>query len=171
MKLALPDLRVGTGVDAHRFADGRRLMLGGVEIPHARGLAGDSDADALLHAVADALLGAAGLGDLGVHFPPGATSSIGLARIELDSAKIVTEVLAKITRDRWEIQNVDATVIAQVPKLSPHLSKMKESIAALLSLPADRVNVKAKSTDRLGFLGREEGVAALATVLLARERA
>lgn len=157
------DLRVGTGFDTHALVPGRPLILGGVTIPHERGLAGDSDADALLHACADALLGAAALGDLGRFYPPGAPSSQGL-----DSSRILREIHARIREDRWSIVNIDTTVIAQAPKLAPHLDPMRARLAELLDLPLDRVSVKAKSTDRLGFLGRSEGIAALATVLLTR---
>ena len=159
----IPDLRVGTGFDTHALVAGRPLVLGGVAIPHDRGLAGDSDADALLHACADALLGAAALGDLGRFYPPGAPGSRGL-----DSRRILTEVLARVSAERWTVVNVDTTVIAQAPRLAPHLEPMRASLASLLALPLDRVSVKAKSTDRLGFLGRAEGIAAMATVLLAR---
>lgn len=157
------DLRVGTGFDTHALVPDRPLILGGVAIPYERGLAGDSDADALLHACADALLGAAALGDLGRFYPPGAPSSQGL-----DSSRILREIHARIRQDRWSIVNIDTTVIAQAPKLAPHLDPMRARLAELLELPLERVSVKAKSTDRLGFLGRSEGIAALATVLLTR---
>lgn len=161
----VPDLRVGTGFDTHPLVEGRPLILGGVHIPHPRGLAGDSDADALLHACADALLGAAALGDLGRFYPRGDAASEGL-----DSRQLLVEIHARIRADRWEIVNVDATVIAQAPRLAPHLDGMRQTLAGLLALPLDRTSVKAKSTDHLGFLGRGEGIAALATVLLSRSR-
>lgn len=159
----IPDIRIGSGFDTHALVAGRPLILGGVTIPYERGLAGDSDADALLHACADALLGAAALGDLGRFYPPGAPGSQGL-----DSRKILTEIHARIRQERWQIVNVDTTVIAQAPRLGPHLEPMRARLAEILELPIDRVSVKAKSTDRLGFLGRAEGIAALATILLAR---
>lgn len=159
----MTDLRVGSGFDTHGFAEGRPLKLGGVTIPHTHGLAGDSDADALLHALADALLGAAALGDLGRYYPPGEVKNHGM-----DSAVILTGVLALLTDKDWLIVNVDTTIIAQRPRLALHLDAMRGRIAELLKLDHDRVNVKAKSTDRLGFVGRSEGIAAMATVLIAR---
>jgi 2-C-methyl-D-erythritol 2,4-cyclodiphosphate synthase len=157
------DIRVGTGFDAHAFAESRPLILGGVVIPHSHGLAGDSDADVLFHAVADALLGAAGLGDLGRFYPPGDPRSKGL-----DSGVILTECAARITAERWSIANIDATLIAQKPKLAPYLDAMRHHVARHTGLPIDRVSVKAKSTDQLGFVGRAEGIASIATVLLTR---
>ena len=157
----IPDLRVGTAFDALRLVPGRPLILGGITIPHPLGLDGDSDADALLHALADALLGAAALGDLGRFYPTKPAQGFS-------SRTILTEVHARVRAAGWNLVNCDTTVIAQAPRLAPHLDPMRESIAALLELPLDRVSVKAKSTDHLGFLGREEGIAALATVLLAR---
>lgn len=159
----IPDLRIGSGFDTHALVPGRPLILGGVTIPYERGLAGDSDADALLHACADALLGAAALGDLGRFYPPGAPSSQGL-----DSRRIIREIHTRVRADGWSVVNIDTTVIAQAPRLGPHLDAMRQSLAELLALPLDRTSVKAKSTDKLGFLGRAEGIAAMATVLLAR---
>jgi 2-C-methyl-D-erythritol 2,4-cyclodiphosphate synthase len=156
-------VRVGQGVDAHRLVAGRRLLLGGVEIPFDRGLEGHSDGDVLLHAVASALLGALGQGDLGEHFPSSDPSLAGIA-----SAEILARVVAKVVEAGLEIGNVDATVIAQVPRLAPHREAMARSLAEALDVERARVNVKVTSTDRLGFLGREEGVAALAVVLIGR---
>ena len=159
----MSELRIGHGFDAHRLVEERPLMLGGVRIEHARGLEGDSDADALLHALADALLGAAGLGDLGRLYRPGDPAVKGL-----DSTTIVREVRARVEGAGWRLVNADLTVIAQAPRMAPHLDAMQASISRALEVDAGRINVKAKSTDHLGFLGREEGIAALATVLLER---
>jgi 2-C-methyl-D-erythritol 2,4-cyclodiphosphate synthase len=154
-------MRIGIGVDAHAFADGRRLVLGGVEIPHERGLAGHSDADVLAHAVIDALLGAAGLGDIGGMFPPGDerwrdADSLDMLRAAWDHVAVYGHT----------ISNVDATVIAEAPRLSPYVAGMRKALAAALKLDETSVSVKATTTDGMGFTGRGEGVAALATVLL-----
>ncbi len=154
-------LRIGHGFDVHAFADNRRLVLGGVEIPHDRGLAGHSDADVLLHAICDALLGAAGLGDIGKHFPD--TSSDFK---DVDSRLLLRHVAGLLREGRFTVNNVDATVVAQRPKLAPHIAGMRENIAADLGLPLDRVNVKATTTERLGYTGREEGIASHAVCLL-----
>jgi len=155
-------VRIGQGIDAHRLAEGRPLLLGGVEIPHPRGLEGHSDGDVLLHAVASALLGALGAGDLGRHYP---SSDPRLAGIS--SRVIVGEVAARVRDAGLAVANVDATVIAQEPRLAPHLGAMRASLADLLGVGEDRVNVKATSTDGLGAIGRGEGIAAQAVVLLA----
>jgi 2-C-methyl-D-erythritol 2,4-cyclodiphosphate synthase len=154
-------MRIGQGVDAHPLAPGRPLLLGGVEIPHPRGLEGHSDGDVLLHALANALLGALGDGDLGRHFP---SSDPRLAGVS--SGVILGEVAARVRAAGFAIGNVDATVIAQEPRLAPHLEKMQASVAALLGVETGRVNVKATSTDGLGAIGRGEGIAAQAVVLL-----
>jgi 2-C-methyl-D-erythritol 2,4-cyclodiphosphate synthase len=154
-------VRIGQGVDAHRLVAGCRLILGGVEIPFDRGLEGHSDGDVLLHAVASALLGALGQGDLGEHFPSSDATLAGIA-----SREILQRVVERVTAAGFAIGNVDATVIAQVPRLAPHRAAMTRSLADALGSDAGRVNVKVTSTDRLGFLGREEGVAALAVVLI-----
>jgi 2-C-methyl-D-erythritol 2,4-cyclodiphosphate synthase len=156
-------MRVGQGVDAHRLVEGRPLLLGGVTIPHARGLEGHSDGDVLLHAVASALLGAVGLGDLGRHFPSSDPDLEGVS-----SAKLVSRVMAMVAERGFRVGNVDATVVAQEPRLGPHLEKMRSAMADLLGVEAERVNVKVTSTDRLGALGRGEGIAALAVALLER---
>ena len=159
-------MRVGQGYDVHALVPDRRLVLGGVEIPAGetggRGLEGHSDGDALLHAVADAVLGALGEGDLGRHFPSSDPSLAGI-----DSGRILAKVEAMMRDAGYGVANVDATIVAQVPRLAPHQPKMRANLAALLGTPEARVNVKVTSTDRLGFIGREEGIAALATVLLA----
>ena len=154
-------MRIGQGVDAHRLVAGRRLILGGVEIPFDRGLEGHSDGDVLLHAVASALLGALGQGDLGEHFPSSDAALAGIA-----SRDILARVVARVAAAGFAIGNVDATLIAQVPRLAPHRAAMNRSLADALGSDEGRVNVKVTSTDRLGFLGREEGVAALAVVLI-----
>jgi len=154
-------MRVGQGFDAHALAAGRRLVLGGVEIPHARGLAGHSDADVLLHAICDALLGAAALGDLGRHFP----DSDPRYR-DIDSRVLLRETAAKLAALGLRVSNVDATVVAQAPRLAPHVPQMIANIAADLGLAGGRVNVKATTTERLGFAGREEGIAAMAVALV-----
>jgi len=157
--------RIGQAFDAHRLVVDRPLVLGAVEIPAAeagrRGLEGHSDGDVLLHAVADALLGALGEGDLGRHFPSSDPSLRGIA-----SSRIVERAVALMTGAGYELGNLDCTVIAQAPRLAPHQAKMRANLAALLRAPEERVNVKLTSTDHLGALGREEGIAALAAVLL-----
>lgn len=152
-------MRIGQGFDAHRFCDGDHLIIGGVRIPFERGIEAHSDGDVLLHAVTDALLGAAGAGDLGRHFPDSDPSLAGV-----DSRELLREVQRKT--QGWQIVNVDATVIAQRPRLAPHIAAMQAHIAEDLGIPLDRVNVKASTTEHMGFTGRGEGVAALAIVLL-----
>jgi len=156
--------RIGHGFDAHRLVAGRPLRLGGIDVPHARGLEGHSDGDCVLHAVCDALLGAAGAGDMGQHFPSRDPRWRGV-----DSRVFVAEV-ARLLRDgRWRLGNVDVTVIAQEPVLAPHLGAMRAAIAAALGVAEDSVSVKAKSADHMGALGRGEGIAALATALVTKQ--
>ena len=155
--------RVGSGADAHALADGRPLILGGVAISHPRGLVGHSDGDALSHAVIDALLGAAGAGDIGTHFPPGEASLAGISSLVL-----LERTAGVIAAGGWCIVNVDATMLAQRPRLSPHVAEMRANIAAALSVEPSQVSVKATTTDYLGFTGREEGIAATAVALLSR---
>jgi 2-C-methyl-D-erythritol 2,4-cyclodiphosphate synthase len=158
--------RVGHGFDAHRLVAGRALRLGGIEVPHARGLEGHSDGDCVLHAVCDALLGAIGVGDMGQHFPSRDPRWRGA-----DSRVFVAEV-ARLLRDgRWRLGNVDVTLIAQEPVLAPHLGPMRQAIAEALGVAEESVSVKAKSTDHMGALGRGEGIAALATALVTKEEA
>ena len=154
-------LRVGHGFDAHRLVAGRPLRLGGVEVPHGRGLEGHSDGDCVLHAVCDALLGAAGEGDMGRHFPSKDPRWHGVA-----SRVFLEEVRRLVRTAGYALVNLDVTVIAQEPVLAPHLEPMRVAIAAVLGVERAHVSVKAKSTDHLGALGRGEGIAALATVLL-----
>jgi 2-C-methyl-D-erythritol 2,4-cyclodiphosphate synthase len=154
-------IRVGHGYDVHQLVAGRDLILGGVTIPHAKGLLGHSDADVLLHAICDACLGAAGLGDLGRHFPDSDPRYKNI-----DSRKLLRHVEALLDERGWRLENVDSTIIAQSPKLALHVPTMVANIAADLGISADCVNVKATTTERLGFAGREEGIAAHAVVLL-----
>jgi 2-C-methyl-D-erythritol 2,4-cyclodiphosphate synthase len=154
-------IRIGHGYDVHPLVQGRDLVLGGVKIDHTLGLKGHSDADALIHAICDACLGAAGLGDLGRHFPDSEAQYKGI-----DSRKLLRGVLQRIQQQGWRVANVDSTIVAQAPRLAPHLSAMRENLAADLAVDASRVNVKATSPEKLGALGREEGIAAYAVVLL-----
>ena len=154
-------MRIGQGVDAHRLVAGRRLLLGGIEIPSERGLEGHSDGDVLLHAVASALLGALGEGDLGRHFPSSDPELAGIS-----SRAIVERVAALVRAAGLAVGNVDATVVAQAPRLAPYLEKMRDALADALGVDSSRVNVKATSTDGLGAIGRGEGIAALAVALL-----
>jgi 2-C-methyl-D-erythritol 2,4-cyclodiphosphate synthase len=154
-------MRIGQGFDAHAFREGGRLMLGGVEIPHTHGLAAHSDGDVVLHALCDALLGAAGLGDIGQHFPDTDPAYKGM-----DSRKLLKQVMRLLNARRLIVGNADLTVIAQVPKLAPHREAMQAVIARDLQVTADRVNIKATTTEHMGFTGRKEGIAALAVVLL-----
>jgi 2-C-methyl-D-erythritol 2,4-cyclodiphosphate synthase len=154
-------MRVGQGFDVHALVSGRKLILGGVHIPHPMGLAGHSDADALLHAICDACLGAAGLGDIGHHFPDSDQQYK-----DIDSRILLRKVQTSIGETGWQVANVDATVIAQAPRLAPYLSAMQENISQDLKIPVGQINIKATTTERLGFAGREEGIAASAVVLL-----
>ncbi|HEY8448827.1 MAG TPA: 2-C-methyl-D-erythritol 2,4-cyclodiphosphate synthase [Thermomicrobiales bacterium] len=154
-------IRVGIGYDVHRFAEGRRLVLGGVEIPHDRGLAGHSDADVLLHAIADAILGAAALGDIGTHFPPSDP-----AFRDADSRELLARACSLVAGSGYRVVNVDATVIAEEPRIGPHAGTMREAIANALGIAAGAVSVKATTNERLGFIGRGEGIAALAVALI-----
>lgn len=155
-------MRIGQGFDAHRLVAGRRLMLGGIEIAHTRGLEGHSDGDVLLHAVANALLGAMGEGDLGRHFP-----SSNAALRDIASSEILAQVGSRLTSAGFSVSNLDATVVAEEPRLAPHVDRMEAAIAGLLGVQLDRVNVKVTSTDGLGFAGRGEGIAAFAVAGLA----
>lgn len=157
------DIRIGHGFDVHAFAEGRRLVVGGVDIPHERGLLGHSDADVLLHAICDALLGAAGLGDIGRHFPDSDPRYQGI-----DSRELLRHVAGLLRGQGWLTGNVDATIIAQAPRMAPHIAAMSANIAADLLVAAESVNVKATTTEKLGFTGRGEGIAAEAVCLIAR---
>jgi 2-C-methyl-D-erythritol 2,4-cyclodiphosphate synthase len=154
-------MRVGHGFDVHQFADHRKLIIGGVTIPYIQGLAGHSDADVLLHAVSDALLGAAGEGDIGKHFPDSDSRFK-----DADSRELLETVHRIIQKKGYRISNIDCVVIAQQPKLAPYIGAMRETMASVLKTDQDRINVKATTTERLGFTGRGEGIAAEAVCLL-----
>lgn len=158
-------MRVGQGFDVHALVSGRPLILGGVRIPHSKGLEGHSDADALIHAVCDACLGAAALGDIGHHFP-----DTDAQYKNIDSRVLLRRVCTALSENGWQVVNVDATIIAQAPRLAPHIQTMRANLAADLNINAAQVNVKATTTERLGFTGREEGIAAQAVVLIASKR-
>ena len=157
------DIRVGEGWDIHQLVAGRKLILGGIEVPHTTGLLGHSDADVLLHAITDALLGAAGLGDIGRHFPDTDAQFRGA-----DSAVLLAEATRRVRAAGWQIGNVDSTVIAQAPKLAPHIPAMVARIAQTLDVALDRVNVKAKTAEKLGPVGEGRAMEARAAVLLHR---
>ena len=148
-------MRIGHGYDVHRFCEGRPLFLGGIEVPHEKGLLGHSDADVLLHAVCDALLGAAALGDIGKHFPDNDASFKNI-----DSKLLLQRTVALLDEKGYEVGNIDTTVIAQRPKLAPYIKDMKNCIANICRVEPDRVNVKATTEEKLGFTGREEGISA-----------
>jgi 2-C-methyl-D-erythritol 2,4-cyclodiphosphate synthase len=156
-------MRIGNGFDVHPLVAGRRLVLGGVTIPYERGLAGHSDADALLHAICDAILGALGAGDIGAHFP-----DTDPAYKDADSRTLLRRVWQRASAAGYALGNIDATVIAQSPRLAPHIAQMIANVAADCDARTDQVNVKATTTEHLGFAGRGEGIAALASVLLVR---
>jgi len=155
------DIRIGQGYDVHALVPGRPLVIGGVTVPYERGLLGHSDADVLLHAITDALFGAAALGDIGRHFPDTDTRFAGA-----NSRVLLRECAARVAQAGFAIANVDSTVIAQAPKLAPHIDAMRATIAEDLQLPVARVNVKAKTNEKLGYLGRGDGIEAQAAVLL-----
>ena len=157
------NFRTGTGFDAHRLVPNRPLVLGGVRIPHALGLLGHSDADVLVHALMDALLGAAALGDIGLHFPDTDPAYEGA-----DSMRLLEQVANLLSDRHYAIANIDATVIAEAPKLRPHIEAMRANLARALQIPPDTVSVKATTVEGMGALGRKEGIAALATVLIFR---
>lgn len=154
-------IRVGQGFDVHALVQGRRLVLGGVEIPQAHGLLGHSDADVLLHAITDAILGAAGMGDIGRLFP----DTDGRYK-DADSRELLVQAVERVRAGGWRIENIDATVIAERPKIAPHVPAMIAAIAATCGIASDAVNIKGKTTEKLGFTGRGEGIAAQAAALL-----
>jgi 2-C-methyl-D-erythritol 2,4-cyclodiphosphate synthase len=166
MSLADFPFRIGQGFDVHALVAGRPLIVGGVTIPFGRGLLGHSDADVLLHAITDALLGAAGLGDIGRHFPDTDPAHAGA-----DSRVLLRQARLAVRAAGWRVVNVDATVIAQAPKILPHVPAMVANLAADLDMPPEAINIKGKTTERLGFTGRGEGIAAQAVALLARDGA
>ncbi|MGN0967752.1 MAG: 2-C-methyl-D-erythritol 2,4-cyclodiphosphate synthase [Oscillospiraceae bacterium] len=156
-------MRIGQGYDVHRLVEGRKLILGGVEVPFERGLLGHSDADVLTHAVMDALLGAAGMGDIGQHFPDSDPAYAGA-----DSLRLLAAVMEKLRDAGWQVGNVDATVIAQRPKLAGYLPRMRQNLARIMGVLPDQVNVKATTEEGLGFTGSGEGIAAQAVALLVK---
>ncbi len=157
----ITDLRIGHGYDVHRLVPERKLILGGVEIPHETGLLGHSDADVLTHAVMDALLGARAMGDIGKHFPDTDERYAGA-----DSLRLAEHVRDIVTADGWRIGNIDVTVLAQAPKLAPHILAMRENIARVLQIPLDRVSIKATTEEKLGFTGEKRGMAVHAIALM-----
>lgn len=154
-------MRIGFGYDVHRFAENRDLWLGGIKIPHSKGLLGHSDADVLIHSICDALLGAAALGDIGKHFPDTDPEYKGI-----DSKILLSETARLITNAGYKIMNIDSTIALQSPKIAPYIEQMRITLSSLLQLEAGQISVKATTTERLGFEGREEGISAYAVVLL-----
>lgn len=160
------EIRCGIGFDAHALVPGRKLILGGVEIDHPTGLAGHSDADVLIHAIIDALLGAAGLGDIGQHFPDTDDKYKNIS-----SLRLLTATADKLHAAGWQIGNIDVTVIAQHPRLSGHVEMMKSRLSTAMKLFPEQINIKAKTTERLGFIGRDEGIAAMAVASIKKQAA
>jgi len=154
-------MRIGHGYDVHRFGAGDTLVLGGVHIPHDRGLVAHSDGDVLIHAICDALLGALGQGDIGQHFPDTDPANAGI-----DSRLLLRRVMQMVQQSHWVVGNLDATIIAQAPRMAPHIACMRENLAADMAASVAQVNVKATTTEKLGFAGRQEGIAVHAVVLL-----
>ncbi len=156
-------IRIGQGFDVHEFAEGRPLIIGGITIPHDRGLIGHSDADVLLHTITDAALGAIGKGDIGHHFP-----DTDAAFKDADSAVLLEEVWKIVEAEGYALGNIDCTIMAQQPKMAPHIGTIRNRVAELLHADPSQVNIKATTTEKLGFVGREEGIAALAAILLVK---
>lgn len=161
--MSAPNFRIGQGYDCHALVPGRKLIIGGVTIPHATGLLGHSDADVLLHAITDAIIGAAGLGDIGRHFPDTSAEFAGA-----DSRVLLREAVKRVAAAGYAIGNIDATIIAQAPKMAPHIGQMASNVALDVGVEVGQVNIKAKTNEKLGYLGREEGIAAEAVVLIYR---
>ena len=159
----LPIIRVGNGYDVHRLVEGRKLILGGVAVPQSMGLDGHSDADALVHALCDALLGALGAGDIGKYFPDTDPKWKGISSLHL-----LKEVMRMCREKGFELANADSVIVAQKPKLAPYISEMKKNIASILDVETDQINIKATTTEKLGFAGREEGISAYAVALLVK---
>ncbi len=157
-------IRVGHGYDVHKLTENRHLILGGVDIPYEKGLLGHSDADVLLHAIMDALLGAAALGDIGTHFPDNDPAYLGA-----DSMELLRKVCALLREKNYTVSNIDATVIAQQPKLKPYIEQMRENIAKTMALDTDRISIKATTEEKLGFTGRKEGISAHCVALITKE--
>jgi 2-C-methyl-D-erythritol 2,4-cyclodiphosphate synthase len=155
--------RAGFGYDAHRLVEGRPLILGGIEVPFEKGLDGHSDADVLLHALIDAILGAAGMGDIGTHFPSSDPALEGISSVDM-----LARVMEKVSEEGWRVENVDGTIVAQRPRLSSHTPRMKAKIAAIVGIEESHVNIKSKTTDGMGFTGTGEGMEAYCTVMMVR---
>jgi len=158
-------LKIGQGIDVHAFSTGRKLVIGGIEIPYHKGLAGHSDADVLIHAICDSILGAAGLGDIGIHFP-----NTSEKYHNIDSKILLQEIVAKINKNNYEIVNIDSTIIAQSPKLALYINSMREILSSILKISKNNINIKATTTEKLGFTGRGEGIEAHAICLLQSTR-
>jgi 2-C-methyl-D-erythritol 2,4-cyclodiphosphate synthase len=157
------EIRIGQGFDVHQLVEGRDLWLGGVKIPHTKGALGHSDADVLLHAICDAILGAANLGDIGLHFPNTSTEFK-----DIDSKILLSKCCDMVREQGWEINNIDCSLCVEKPKILPHIPKMKEAIRVAAGIGVDRISIKATTNEKMGFIGREEGLTALAVVLLIR---
>ncbi|MDR1180689.1 MAG: 2-C-methyl-D-erythritol 2,4-cyclodiphosphate synthase [Bacteroidales bacterium] len=156
-------LRIGFGFDTHRLSNERKLIIGGVHIPHTSGCDGHSDADVLIHAVCDALLGAANMRDIGYHFP-----DTDPQYKNIDSGLLLQKVYCLISNEQWKIENIDSTIVIQQPKLSPYIEQIQDSLARLLHIESNCISIKAKTSERIGFIGREEGVSAYSVVLLSK---
>jgi 2-C-methyl-D-erythritol 2,4-cyclodiphosphate synthase len=156
--------RIGTGIDFHQLVEGRALWIGGVQIPHHKGALGHSDADVLLHAICDALLGALALGDIGIHFP-----NTDPAFKDIDSKKLLAHTHSLIQKEGYEVVNIDSTLCLEKPKISPHLDAMREAISGVLQIDRSAISIKATTTEKMGFAGREEGLMAQATALLKKQ--
>ncbi|MFZ3108851.1 MAG: 2-C-methyl-D-erythritol 2,4-cyclodiphosphate synthase [Lactococcus raffinolactis] len=159
----MPSLKIGHGYDVHQLVTGRELIIGGVNIPHETGLLGHSDADVLLHAITDAIIGALGMGDIGHAFPDTNPETEGIA-----STQILADIYQKMVEKGYEIGNIDATILAEAPKMAPHLQEMKQNIARILQTDITNINIKATTTEKLGFVGRREGMACDAVVLISQ---
>lgn len=159
----MPSLKIGHGYDVHQLVTGRELIIGGVNIPHETGLLGHSDADVLLHAITDAIIGALGMGDIGHAFPDTNPETEGIA-----STQILADIYQKMVEKGYEIGNIDATILAEAPKIAPHLQEMKQNIARILQTDITNINIKATTTEKLGFVGRREGMACEAVVLISQ---
>ena len=157
-------VRVGFGFDVHKLVEGRDLCLGGIKIPHSLGLLGHSDADVLIHAICDALLGAANMRDIGYHFPDTSADTL-----DIDSKILLKKTIDLIATKGYRLGNIDATVCAERPKINPHVEKMKECLATVMNADVDDISIKATTTEKLGFTGREEGISAYATVLIYKD--
>lgn len=159
----MPSLKIGHGYDVHQLVTGRELIIGGVNIPHETGLLGHSDADVLLHAITDAIIGALGMGDIGHAFPDTNPETEGIA-----STQILADIYQKMVEKGYEIGNIDATILAEAPKMAPHLQEMKQNIARILQTDITNINIKATTTEKLGFVGHREGMACEAVVLISQ---